>query len=171
MRKEIFDIMNDIKNYDEVVFEKIKHLNENGVEFWYARDLQLLLEYETWKIFLKVVEKAKEACTGSGFNVLDNFESITKTIDNDLETYCEIEDIKLTRYACYLIIQNADSSKKMVALSQQYLYSQTRKQEIIEQIRNSATSDFSKYAANLFINTQSKNRLKKEKLEIEENKK
>lgn len=163
--------MNDIKNYDEVVFEKIKHLDENRVEFWYARDLQLLLEYETWKIFLKVVEKAKEACTGSGFNVLNNFESITKTIDNNLETYCEIEDIKLTRYACYLIIQNADSSKKMVALSQQYLYSQTRKQEIIEQIRNSATSDFSKYAANLFIKTQSQNRLKKEKLEIEENKK
>lgn len=163
--------MNNIKNYDEVVFEKVKHLDKNGVEFWYARDLQLLLEYETWNDFLRVIENAKEACIGSGFNVLDNFESITKTIENNSEIHCEIEDIKLTRYACYLIIQNADSSKKMVALSQQYLYSQTRKQEIIEQIRNSATSDFSKYAANLFIKTQSQDRLKKEKLEIEENKK
>lgn len=163
--------MNDIKNYDEVVFEKVKHLDKNGVEFWYARDLQLLLEYETWNDFLRVIENAKEACIGSGFNVLDNFESITKTIENNSEIHCEIKDIKLTRYACYLIIQNADSNKKMVALSQQYLYSQTRKQEIIEQIRNSATSDFSKYAANLFIKTQSQDRLKKEKLEIEENKK
>lgn len=124
--------MTDLENYNNIVFEKIKHIDENGVEFWYARDLQSVLEYKQWKNFIKVVDKAKEACLNSGLNIIEHFISINKNITLANNATRKIEDIKLTRYACYLIVQNSDSRKSIVALGQTYFSMQTRKQELQE---------------------------------------
>lgn len=124
--------MTDLENYNNIVFEKIKHIDENGVEFWYARDLQSVLEYKQWKNFIKVVDKAKEACLNSGLNIIEHFISINKNITLANNATRKIEDIKLTRYACYLIVQNSDPRKSIVALGQTYFSMQTRKQELQE---------------------------------------
>ncbi len=122
--------MIDLENYNNIVFEKIKHIDENGVEFWYARYLQSVLEYKKWENFIKVIDKAKDACINSGFIVSDYFENINKTIEIGSTTTRKIKDIKLTRYACYLIVQNSDPRKSIVALGQTYFSIQTRKQEL-----------------------------------------
>ena len=127
--------MTDVENYSEIVFEKIKHLDENGIEFWYARDLQVVLEYKEWRNFTKVIDKAKDACINSNFSISDHFERIDKTIELGSTTTRKIEDIKLTRYACYLIVQNSDPRKSIVALGQTYFSMQTRKQEIAEELQ------------------------------------
>ena len=132
--------MTDVENYSEIVFEKIKHLDENGIEFWYARDLQVVLEYKEWRNFTKVVDKAEETCLNSGFNKLDHFIFINKNITLANNATREIEDIKLTRYACYLIVQNSDPRKSIVALGQTYFSMQTRKQEIAEELQKNFDS-------------------------------
>ena len=132
--------MTDLENYNNIVFEKIKHIDENGVEFWYARDLQSVLEYKQWKNFIKVVDKAKEACLNSGLNIIDHFISINKNITLANNATREIEDIKLTRYACYLIVQNSDPRKSIVALGQTYFSIQTRKQELAEELQENFDS-------------------------------
>lgn len=132
--------MNDIENYNDIVFEKIKQIDENGVEFWYARDLQSVLEYKQWKNFIKVVDKAKEACLNSGLNIIDHFISINKNITLANNATRKIEDIKLTRYACYLIVQNSDPRKSIVALGQTYFSIQTRKQELAEELQENFDS-------------------------------
>lgn len=132
--------MTDLENYNDIVFEKIKHIDENGVEFWYARDLQSVLEYKQWKNFIKVVDKAKEACLNSGLNIIDHFISINKNITLANNATREIEDIKLTRYACYLIVQNSDPRKSIVALGQTYFSIQTRKQELAEELQENFDS-------------------------------
>lgn len=124
--------MTDLENYNNIVFEKIKHIDENGVEFWYARDLQSVLEYKQWKNFIKVVDKAKEACLNSRLNIIEHFISINKNITLANNATRKIEDIKLTRYACYLIVQNSDPRKSIVALGQTFFSMQTRKQELQE---------------------------------------
>ena len=124
--------MTDLENYNNIVFEKIKHIDENGVEFWYSRDLQSVLEYKQWKNFIKVVDKAKEACLNSRLNIIEHFISINKNITLANNATRKIEDIKLTRYACYLIVQNSDPRKSIVALGQTYFSMQTRKQELQE---------------------------------------
>lgn len=132
--------MTDVENYSEIVFEKIKHLDENGIEFWYARDLQVVLEYKEWRNFTKVIDKAKDACINSNFSISDHFERIDKTIELGSTTTRKIEDIKLTRYACYLIVQNSDPRKSIVALGQTYFSIQTRKQEIAEELQKNFDS-------------------------------
>lgn len=129
-----------MENYNDIVFEKIKHLDKNGVEFWYARDLQAVLEYKKWKNFIKVINKAKEACLNSGLNIIDHFISINKNITLANNATREIEDIKLTRYACYLIVQNSDPRKSVVALGQTYFSMQTRKQELAEELQKNFDS-------------------------------
>lgn len=124
--------MNDIENYNDIVFEKIRQIDENGVEFWYARDLQLIFEYREWRNFTKVIDKSKEACLNSGLNIIDHFIYINKNITLSNNATRKIEDIKLTRYACYLIVQNSDPRKSIVALGQTYFSMQTRKQELQE---------------------------------------
>src|SRR3989344_4784812 len=104
-----------------------------GVEFWFARDLQILLGYIEWRKFLGVIEKAKEACTNSKQNILDHFLEVRKTIDMPKGATREIIDYKLSRYACYLIAQNGDPRKEQIAFAQSYFAIQTRKQELIEQ--------------------------------------
>jgi DNA-damage-inducible protein D len=107
--------------------------NIDGVEFWFARDLQKLLDYDKWENFVNVIEKAKIACKNSGQNVPDHFPEVRKTIAMPKGATKEIEDYMLTRYACYLIAQNGDPRKESIAFAQSYFAIQTRKQELIEQ--------------------------------------
>lgn len=102
------------------------------VEFWYARDLQNLLGYAEWRNFLKAVDKAKESCANSGAPVQNHFVDVNKMVKIGLGVERPIEDIMLTRYACYLIAQNGDPRKDQIAFAQTYFAIQTRKQEIIE---------------------------------------
>ena len=122
-------------------FEDIKHIDENGVEFWYARELMPILEYSKWENFKKVIEKAMIACKNSGISIKDCFPDIRKPIISGKGKEEFIEDYKLNRYACYLIAQNGDSRKKVIALAQTYFAIQTRKQEITEKEYSMLTED------------------------------
>ena len=114
-------------------FEDYMHTDENGVEFWYARELQELLEYAKWDTFKNVIERAKDACKNSVKQILDLFPDVGKMVQIGSGTEREQKDYKLTRYACYLIAQNGDPRKQVIAFAQTYFAVQTRKQEIIEQ--------------------------------------
>lgn len=114
-------------------FESFAHKSEEGVEFWLARDLQKLLGYAKWDNFFNVILKAKTACDLSGQNTDDHFADVGKTIEMPKTAEKEIEDMMLTRYACYLIAQNGDSKKAEIAFAQSYFAVQTRKAELIEQ--------------------------------------
>lgn len=103
---------NDLVNKTEKDFESIKHMEENGTEFWYARELMTMLEYSKWGNFIKVIDKAKESCKNSNMNVLDHFADVGKMIIVAKGAERKIEDYKLTRYACYLIAQNGDTRSK-----------------------------------------------------------
>ena len=122
-------------NYTESLFESIRHVNKYGQEFWYARDLQIAPEYTEWRNFCKVIEKAKEACRGSNNAVSDHFVDVNKIV-NAGATSKDIGDIQLSRYACYLIVQNGDPRKKVIALGQTYFAVKTRQQELIENYEN-----------------------------------
>ncbi len=104
-----------------------------SIECWSARELQIIFNYAEWRNFLKVIEKAKEACQNSGNTISDHFVDINKMVDLGSGSKREVEDIAFTRYACYLIAQNGDASKSEIAFAQTYFAVQTRKQEIIEQ--------------------------------------
>ena len=123
---------NELTANSQLNFEEIKHIDENGIEFWYARELMNILEYSKWGNFVKVIDKAKEACENSNISALEHFADIGKTIKMPKNAEKIIDDFKLTRYACYLIAQNADPRKKTVALAQTYFAIQTRKQELTE---------------------------------------
>ena len=114
-------------------FEEIKQFNEIGQEFWSARELYTILEYIKWDKFLNVIEKAKQACKISGQEPDNHFPRIEKLVKIGSGAKRDIGDIQLSRYACYLIVQNADSSKEVVALGQTYFAIQTRKQEVLEE--------------------------------------
>jgi len=126
--------MNQLSNTGHSsVFESVKKVNDNGVEYWLARDFQTILQYSSWDKFLNVVEKAKEACRNSGHNPADHFSHMVKMVSIGSGAQRETEDIKLSRYACYLIIQNADPAKEIVALGQTYFAVQTRRQELSDE--------------------------------------
>ena len=116
-----------------VDFESFAQKTEQGVEFWLARDLQKLLGYTKWDNFKNVIEKAKISCKTAEQSVVDHFADVGKTIEMPKGAQKEIEDIMLTRYACYLIAQNGDSGKEEIAFAQRYFAMQTRKAELIEQ--------------------------------------
>ena len=113
-------------------FEDIKHMDENGVEFWYARELQAVLDYKEWRKFENVISKAKQACENSSISAFEHFVDVDKLSKRANNAEVIINDYKLTRYACYLIAQNGDSRKTVIALAQTYFAVQTRKQEITE---------------------------------------
>ena len=122
-------------------FEDIKHVNECGVEYWYARELMPILQYSNWQNFEKIINKAKISCKNSDISVLDHFTDINKMVQIGSGAYRKQSDYKLTRYACYLIAQNGDSRKKVIALAQTYFAVQTRKQEISEKEYSMLTED------------------------------
>lgn len=121
---------NKLSNSNQTVFEQIKRLDGNKNEFWTARDLSKVLEYSEYRHFKPVIDKAKEACKNSGYQVADHFEDILGMVSIGSGAEREVDDVKLSRYACYLIVQNADPSKEIVALGQTYFAVQTRLQEI-----------------------------------------
>ena len=113
-------------------FEEYAH-KKDGVEFWYARELQVLLGYDRWENFFNAIEKAKVSCTTSGNVVNDHFRDVTKMVGIGSRTTRDVADTVLTRYACYLIAQNGDPRKEEIAFAQSYFAVQTRKQEVVEQ--------------------------------------
>ena len=122
-------------------FEEIKHIDENGIEFWYARELMPVLQYSNWQNFEKIIKKSKISCQNSDISVFEHFIDVNKLSKRANNAEVEINDYKLTRYACYLIAQNGDSRKRVIALAQTYFAVQTRKQEISENEYRLLTED------------------------------
>ena len=133
--------MNEIKEYTEKLFEDIKHIDENGNEYWLARELQQVLEYKEWRKFNNVVNKAIITCNNSKVRIEEHFVQVDKMIIMPKNASKIIRDYKLSRYACYLIVQNSDPRKEVVALGQTYFAVQTRKQELMEKEYYSLTED------------------------------
>jgi len=125
MKKEIVQSMT-------TNFESSAHQTEQGVEFWFARELQHLLGYTKWENFIQVIVKAKTSCEVSGYDVEDHFPDVRKMVKIGSDADRPIDDIMLTRYACYLIAQNGDPRKEEIAFAQSYFAVQTRKLEVIE---------------------------------------
>ena len=130
-----------IENYNNKTFEDIKHIDEYGTEYWYARELMKVLNYKDWRYFDAVIEKARIACKNSGITDADHFVVNNKMVEIGSGAKRKQKDYKLTRYACYLIAQNANSRLKIVALAQTYFAIQTRKQEISEKEYSLLTED------------------------------
>ena len=122
-------------------FENIKHIDEFGTEFWYARELQVVLDYKEWRKFENVIKKAIKSCENSSISAIDHFVNIDKMVQIGSGAERKQQDYKLSRYACYLIAQNGDSRKKVIALAQTYFAIQTRKQELSEQEYSMLTED------------------------------
>ena len=133
--------MNEIKEYTEKMFEDIKQIDEFGNEYWSARELQKILEYKEWRKFAGVISKAKIACTNSDMSADDQFVGADKLVSIGSKSFRRIENYKLTRYACYLIAQNGDSRKKVIALAQTYFAIQTRRQELNEKEYSELSED------------------------------
>ena len=129
------------ENYTNSIFENIKNIDENGNEYWYARELQKILEYKDWRNFKKVIDKAVISAKNSVSDKDDWIVEVNKPIKTGKGKKEFIRDYKLSRYICYLIVQNADPSKEVVALGQTYFAIQTRKQEITEQEYDSLSDD------------------------------
>ena len=133
--------MDKIMEYKDIIFENIRHIDEDGREFWKARELMPLLEYSKWENFHKVIKRAMIACETSNNKVSDHFPEFRKMVDIGSNTKRETIDYHLSRYACYLIVQNSDSRKEVVALGQTYFAVQTRRQELIGIEYNNLTEE------------------------------
>lgn len=120
----------DLSAKHHITFESIRQLDDQGNEFWSARQLAKVLEYSQYRHFLPVIEKAREACSNSKQLVSDHIEDILTMVDIGSNAKREVEDVRLSRYACYLIVQNGDPSKPVIANGQTYFALQTRRQEL-----------------------------------------
>ncbi len=123
--------MSNLKAKEYKSFEEIKHLSKDGKEFWYARELAGVLEYVQWRNFAKVLDRAKLACKNSGYEIVAHFAEVSKIVEAGAASKPVI-DVKLTRYACYLIVQNGDPRKEVIAFGQTYFAIQTRRQEVAD---------------------------------------
>lgn len=132
--------MNQLTEYNESTFESIKHINEYGNEYWLARELQTMLGYKEWRLFAAIIEKAQIACSQSNNSINSNFGVYPKIVKTGVSTKTII-DYKLSRYACYLIVQNANPRFEAVALGQTYFAVQTRKMELSEEEYSKLTED------------------------------
>ena len=119
-------------SFNESIFESIMHISDDGEEFWYARELQTVLEYTEWRNFNRVIEKAKIACENAANDVELHFVEVNKTSPMPNGGNKIMQDYRLTRYACYLIVQNGDPNKEVIALGQTYFAVKTRQQELLE---------------------------------------
>ena len=133
--------MDTLEKYNEKNLEDIKHIDEYGNEYWYARELQVALDYKRWDKFCNVIESAKIACENSNNAVLNHFSQVGKMVEIGSGAKRKQMDFKLSRYACYLIVQNASPNKEVVALGQTYFAVQTRKQELTEKEYSKLTED------------------------------
>jgi DNA-damage-inducible protein D len=123
----------DVVSQHQETFENIRHTDDSGNEFWLARELSKVLDYSRYQHFLPVVERAKEACKKSGQLVEDHMQDILHMVDIGSGAQRNVDDIRLSRYACYLIVQNGDPSKAVIAVGQTYFAIQTRRQELSDQ--------------------------------------
>ena len=133
--------MNEIKEYTEKIFEDIKHIDEFDDEYWYARELGKILKYGEYRKFLPSIKKAIISCEKSGQNIENHFAQMDVMVDIGSNAKRKLKDYKLTRYACYLIVQNGDPRKEIISLAQTYFAIQTRKQELFEKEYNELTED------------------------------
>ncbi len=124
--------MGSLKAPEYKKFEDIKHINDEGIEFWYARELAPVLDYLRWENFSKAIDRAMLSCKNSGFQLDDHFREVTKMVELGSGSHRNIKDYILSRYACYLIVQNGDPRKESIALGQTYFAIQTRRQEIAD---------------------------------------
>lgn len=123
--------MSNLQAKEYKSFEEIKHISEDGYEFWYARELATVLQYVQWRNFVKVLERAMLSCKNSGYEIVDHFAEVSKIVEAGA-TSKPIIDFELTRYACYLIVQNGDPRKQVIARGQTYFAIQTRRQEVAD---------------------------------------
>ena len=135
------EFKNELKEYTEKMFEDIKHIDEEGNEYWLARELQIAFKYREWRKFDGIINKSITACNNSNINANDQFVQVDKLIQHGKGGMRNIKDYKLSRYACYLIAQNGDSHMKVIALAQTYFAIQTRKQELSEKEYSMLTED------------------------------
>ena len=124
-------ILSNLQTEEYKSFEEIKKIREDGTEYWNARELSEVLQYKKWENFSKVIDRAKLACQNSGRNIEDNFPEVRKSVEAGV-TQKKVTDYELSRYACYLIVQNGDPRKEVIALGQSYFAIQTRRQEVAD---------------------------------------
>lgn len=124
--------MSNLEAEEYKSFEEIKKIREDGTEYWTARELSVVLQYKKWENFSKVIDRAKLACNNSGFEIVEHFPEVRKTIKMPKTAHKEVIDYELSRYACYLIVQNGDPRKEVIALGQTYFAIQTRRQEVAD---------------------------------------
>lgn len=134
-------MMGDVKEYSDEVFENIKHIDEFDNEYWLARELQLVLEYSQWRRFENVIKKSMTSCGNSYINTDDHFADVGKMVDIGSKTKRKVQDYKLSRYACYLIVMNGNPKKEIIALGQTYFAVQTRKSEFFKKEYHVLTED------------------------------
>ena len=169
-----------IEKQHHATFEGIRHVDEDGNEFWLARPLAKVLDYSEYRHFLPVIERAREACNNSGQVAVDHFEDVLEMVDIGSGARRQLPDVRLSRYACYLIVQNGDPGKPVIANGQSYFALQTRRQELADDEKFAQLSEdekrlairhelatHNKYlaaAANLFRATQAEEKLKRDEV-------
>ena len=135
--------MNSVENYNKNIFENIKHIDEEGNEYWYARELQKVLEYTKWQNFNKVVNLSMITCKANNLNILDHFTDVSKVLKVGNGANQNIKDYKLSREACYIITLNSDPRKEIISHDKMYFASKTRNFELLEEISDTSIPYFS----------------------------